>query len=328
MQYYTKKEVYDLCSPLKGSARSKQIGHIITEKLVPTKRTQVYNMLKTAQDKGEAPSPPLLEISDLKLVAENMKQTSGRTAGNKEIQNAIIQSRCDKASRQGFVPITETIACPARTTISNYKGLLASHSEVSVVREAVPKTQTRYTAENSWMSSVCFMVLVAATHFIPMTTQTGLYEEQQKKLKDASAGANELFTLVLKANSDRPILAIKPAYIYSTDDTTTYVCQGEQRTKEDFLLVGTSLILNAGTRSKYQASDSNAMQGLRVKLTFTFSQAGLVADTFVSIVGLTDQELPKEACPSGFLAIDVKRLGIGGAGVTVGEQKTGWVLFI
>jgi hypothetical protein len=130
------------------------------------------------------------------------------------------------------------------------------------------------------------MVLVAATHFIPMTTQTGLYEEQQKKLKDASAGANELFTLVLKANSDRPILAIKPAYIYSTDDTTTYVCQGEQRTKEDFLLVGTSSILNAGTRSKYQASDSNAMQGLRVKLTFTFSQAGLVADTFVSIVGL------------------------------------------
>jgi hypothetical protein len=173
------------------------------------------------------------------------------------------------------------------------------------------------------------MVLVAATHFIPMTTQTNLYDEQRKKLKDASsAGANKLFNLVLKANLDRPILAVKPAYIYSTDDTTTYVCQGEQRTKEDFLLVGKNSLVNAGTRSKYQAGDLHAMQGLRVKLTFTFSQAGLVADTFVSIVGLTDQEIPKETCPSGFLAIDVKGLGIGGAGVTVGEQKTGWVVFI
>jgi hypothetical protein len=197
-----------------------------------------------------------------------------------------------------------------------------------VIRKAIPKTQTWYTAENSWMSSVCFMILVAATHYIPMTTQTNLYEEQQKKMKDASPGARKLFSLVLKANMDWPILAVKPAYIFSTDDTTTYVCLGEERTKVDFLLVGKNSLLNAGTRSMYQASDSNVMQGLRVKLTFTFSQAGLVADTFVSIVGLTEQEIPKETCPSGFLGIAVKGLGVGGGGITVGEQKTGWVVLI
>jgi hypothetical protein len=85
---------------------------------------------------------------------------------------------------------------------------------------------------------------------------------------------------------DRPILAVKPAYIFSTDDTTTYVCLGEERTKVDFLLVGVKSLLNAGTCSTYQASDSNVMQGLQVKVTFTCSQAGLVADTFVSIAGL------------------------------------------
>jgi hypothetical protein len=174
-------------------------------------------------------------MSDMKSLAQNLEQTVGRTAGGKEIVNAIEQKQRKRALERGLVPITTKGVTPSPKTIWNYTAVLASDPEISVIRKAIPKTQTRYTAENSWMSSVCFMILVAATHYIPMTTQTNLYEEQQKKLKDASPGAKKLFSLVLKANMDWPILALNPAYIFSTDDTTTYVCLGEERTKVDIL---------------------------------------------------------------------------------------------
>ena len=277
---------------------------------------------------GNIKGPAFLNTSDLKAVAQNLKQNEGKTAGDKEIVNAIVQKQEERAIQQGLVPITTMGICPDQKTIRNYKSLMASLPDISVIRNAVPKPQTRFTAENSWMSSVAFMILVAATHFIPLWTKSHQYEEQQKRLKEASAGAKKLFSLVLKANFNMPLFVIRPPYNCSTDDTTTYTYVGEGQTKATFLLASRSALKSAGTCSKYKAEDSNAMQGLRVKLTFTFSQAGCVADTFVSIVGLTESELPKRTCPTGFLALDIKGLAVGGGGITVGEQKSGWLVFI
>ena len=182
-------EIVELCSPLKGKERSRQIEQVIKENLVPVKRSMLYKLLKNAKDDGQFPTPDqpwgdagrpaLLSISDMKLLAQNLKQTAGKTV-DKEIENAIIQKQQERAIQQGLVPITTPGACPDPKTVRNYKSLMASLPDISVIRNAVPKTQTRYTAENSWMSSVCFMVLVAATHFIPLSTKSNQYEDQQK----------------------------------------------------------------------------------------------------------------------------------------------------
>ena len=126
---------------------------------------------------------------------------------------------------------------------------MASLPDISVIRNAVPKPQTWFTAENSWMSSVAFMILVAATHFIPLSTKSHQYEEQQKRLKEASAGAKKLFSLVLKANFNMPLFVIRPPYNCSTDDTTTYTYVGEGQTKVTFLLVSRSALKSASTLS-------------------------------------------------------------------------------
>ena len=155
-----------------------------------------------------------------------MKQTVGKTVGDKEIVDAILKKNQDRSIQQGIVPITIAGVRPSPKTIRNYKSLLAALPGVSVIRNAVQKTQTRYTAENSWMSSVAFMVLVAATHYIPLSMISNQYENQQKRLKAASMGAKKLFSLVLKANRNMPIFVVKPSYNCSTDDTTTYACVG------------------------------------------------------------------------------------------------------
>ena len=70
------------------------------------------------------------------------------------------------------------------------------------------------------------------------------------------------------------------------------------------------------------------MNGLRVKLTYTFSAAGIIANIFISVCGLTKAELPTLTCPTGLLAIEVEGLSVGGGGVTVGNKSKGWIVFV
>ena len=59
------------------------------------------------------------------------------------------------------------------------------------------------------------------------------------------------------------------------------------------LSCGNSNKQNYGVRSKYLVNDSKNMNGLRLKMTFTFSAIGKVAPIFITISGLNDDELPK-----------------------------------
>ena len=74
---------------------------------------------------------------------------------------------------------------------------------------------------------------------------------------------------------------------------------------------------------KYQSDDSNMMNGMRVKLTFTFSAIGTCALIFISISGLTPKELPKEAC----IILQVEGLCIDGGEVSIGNKEKGYITF-
>ena len=66
------------------------------------------------------------------------------------------------------------------------------------------------------------------------------------------------------------------------------------------------------------------MCGLRVKITYTFSATGMVNPIFISVIGLTEREFPKEP----IVLIKIKGLCVGGGGVNVGAQQYGIIIFI
>ena len=66
------------------------------------------------------------------------------------------------------------------------------------------------------------------------------------------------------------------------------------------------------------------MNGLRVKVTFTFSAAGMTAPLFITVSGVSEDEMPDEE----FLHIQVPGLAVGGTGVTVGNKTMGHVFFM
>jgi hypothetical protein len=78
----------------------------------------------------------------------------------------------------------------------------------------------------------------------------------------------------------------------------------------------------------YVEDNSKSMSRLCVKLTYTFSGTGLQAPIFITVSGLTKEELPINTCPYDILHLQVDGLAIGGGGVQVGGTGTGHVVFI
>jgi hypothetical protein len=254
-----------------------------------------------------------------------LDRTGGSTMARDKICNLISTKCADRIRAAGFVPIDGVVeACI--TTTSNYAALLASQPSVSITKTAIKKTQTRYTAENSLISLMALVLDVAATHFTPTTEDIS---EQEKELERASEGAKKFYKMVQDAyGGNVPLSVVKPQNTLSSDDTVTFAFAGTEKKGAAWRLVEARSLGKAGTNSKYQRDDSGYLNGLRVKITYTFSAAGMVADLFVSICDLTKVELPKDTCPEGILKIKIEGLCVGGAGVTVGSKGHGWLVFV
>ena len=92
-------------------------------------------------------------------------------------------------------------------------------------------------------------------------------------MKEAADGVHLLYELVKKAHG-LPIRPVKSPYIFSSDDTVCFVFEGTERGRRgvnEFKICSNSALYEAGHRSKYFKGENQPFNGMRVKLTFTFS---------------------------------------------------------
>ena len=85
---------------------------------------------------------------------------------------------------------------------------------------------------------------------------------------------------------------VRPELITSTDDSTVYIFEGHSSKPDVFRLVTKESCATKGTNSVYNIDDSNAMCGMRVKITWTFSGGGTCAPLFITVSGLNEREMP------------------------------------
>ena len=127
-----------------------------------------------------------------------------------------------------------------------------------------------------------------------------------------------------KFYNNSPLTIVNPELAFSTDDAAQCIFEGKGVDKDIFKLVSSKSLQNSGTRAKYKVSNANNVNGMRVKLTHAFSAAGTIAPIFITVLGLSERELPMHDC----VAIDVEGLCIGGGGATVGNKLKGWLVFM
>ena len=92
--------------------------------------------------------------------------------------------------------------------------------------------------------------------------------------------------------------------------------------------MATDALHRANIRSNFTSGEEANKEGLRVKMSHTFSLAGLSAGIFLSVSGLTEKEMPSEIFPSGIHCISIQGLTIGGSGVTLGDKRSGYVVLM
>jgi hypothetical protein len=121
--------------------------------------------------------------------------------------------------------------------------------------------------------------------------------------------------------SVNPVL---PDLIVSTDDTTEYIFEGTQNKEPKFVLATKTLIGKQGTNSLFRVEDSKSVNGMRVKLTFTFTAMGYCFSLAVTVAGLTEKEMPGK----DFVHVQIPGLCIGGGGVSVDSNQQFGHLFL
>ncbi len=255
---------------------------------------------------------------DILQLGENMVKEHGRAYGSKDIAKALADSLKAKQLEKGILP-RDTEVSP--TTVSNYTVQLANHPDMTLTQNTVIKSTTRATAEKSLRSVSSLLAVVSSAHLIPVDEEC---PEIKSQLKSLDAKVRLLYDMVVDALGGVAVYPVKPEYTFSTDDTTCYIFEGKESGKDKWTLVSTDSIKRSGTNAVYRVEDNKMMNGMRVKLTFTFSAAGMCAPLFVTVSGLSEEEMPNKP----FLHMKVPGLCIGGGGTTVNNPGMGHVFFM
>lgn len=148
---------------------------------------------------------------------------SGKTISNLEIKQKLKEAQVKRIKDQGRVPLTDG-KDPSITTITNYKGLMSSANGVSMCTNATPKTRTRYTAENSLISAMALLCVIATTHYEVASSENEPEIEKLVRHNNVPDGVSLLYKLISKAyGRNVSLIPVQPSLITSTDDTTNYI---------------------------------------------------------------------------------------------------------
>jgi hypothetical protein len=121
------------------------------------------------------------------------------------------------------------------------------------------------------------------------------------------------------------MVPVKPALLTSTDENTEYIFEGRESDdeKDSFTLVSRTSLSSRGSNSLYTLNEGQDMKGMRVKCTHTFNAIGGHAPLFVTVSGLSDDEMPID---SDMILLKVPGLCVGGG---VGSNDdVGYVVFL
>ena len=219
-------------------------------------------------------------------------------------------------------------SAPLKWTVKNIKQRLLDNScgDLAATMSVIAKTNRRFTAENSLMSSFALALLVGYTHFI-----VGDAPANMKLSEKLGAGAKLMMEIVSKANGDLPVYPVKPQYITTTDDTTEYIFRGTATDKDPtawHIVTGGLDRATRATRSAYSVTSNNkALNRFRVKLAHTFSGGGHMAPIYITVTGLSEGQLPSSKCEDGMLVVEVPGLCIGSTS-DLRIREIGYIVFL
>ena len=189
-----------------GKGKMKLIQYWINNNYIPCQKTrffQLYNLFKhksLPDDVQWMDGPgrkPLLSLQEVEqLVTEAQNASSGRSYSMNDINGTLNKAREKQLKDKGqSVLVSKGVH---RSTVDNYKGIAALCNISVIVNKVQQKTDNRYTAETSLLSTLCYLMTVATSHLVVGDRDESV---NPHPIEDATPGAILLHNLVQDCNS-------------------------------------------------------------------------------------------------------------------------------
>ena len=246
--------------------------------------------------------PALATVPQIKEFVSTVTE-GGNTVGSREMRLALMGFEEERRRSSGISAIGLKIH---PKVVQLYVGAAASLAEGRATSSAMEKSENRYVAECSLISTMTQVLAMGVTSFIPVEGK----------------GSNSKFALMVsEASGGIPVQAASPLNTWSTDDTTLFVTTnvaGEQEMRV------ASASVKGKTAGVFKLDSPDYLSGCRVRLTTSLSGGGMSAPFYATITGLSERELSH---PSGMLVVKVPGLCHGGAS-DYRANEVGYLVFL
>ena len=303
----------------------KMVPHLASFGIIVQKWTLRRMMAEYAQGKPivgkfqlKSGRPAYCTLEEVKQIADASEEFKGKVISKEDISNMIVAKHSERYKTAGVKVLTEKKI--SSRSVKNYTALIADEANMSVSKSYVIKSTSRNVAENSVRGSIALAATVGVSHLLPVERYDDDILSHMKKMPAKTLQLMEMAS----STFGTPVYPIPPQYIYSSDDTTVYTFDGTAKGKEEFVLVTKSSLAKRGTRAVYHCEDDKAMQGMRVKLTFTFSAIGTCFPLVATVAGLKEREMPGKE----FVHVKIPGFCIGGGGVNINNKEVGHLLLM
>lgn len=242
---YLKMDAVDLLlQQTSRSIRRNWIDEWIEKEFIPVQRHSMTNIVSKAskgipisESWGATGRPPLMTVSQVKASITKIHSEQGNTFTRDDINTALRATYESNSRARGIITPDKNIP---RSTTSRYHMLAAAvDPKASIQTSTTKKPETRYIAENSWISGVCFLLVVAYTHFV--IGRDPFFEANVVPM--LPPGSKKIIKMIEGVERVH-VHPIKPRFIFSMDDTTQYIFEGTggSTKKDEMVLVSQALM--------------------------------------------------------------------------------------
>ena len=149
-------------------------------------------------ERGRQPILSLQQVEDLILV--NKSEIAGKCSSVNDIEKTLNNERKKQLSDKGLSNVGHTNVC--RRTVRNYRSIVGLSNEAKIVKKVQQKTEQRYTAESSLLSTLSYLMTVACTHLFVGDRDEYIHTTN---VMDGTEGARRLHNLVMRCNGNAPL---------------------------------------------------------------------------------------------------------------------------
>ena len=190
--------------------------------------------------------PPYAYAADIISIADNCNSELGRTINKSDIGDHIQKVHDERRRSAGIQPLTETII--SERTKGRYFVRVADQSNMSIAEKVIPKTTTRDAAERSLRAAAATAGVIGATHLLPVERLDNNMIKEMKNLPEDVRMMMEMVSDVFGC----PVYAVRPEYIFSSDETTQYTYEGTRTKADQFVLTSKDSIAKRATNSLFR----------------------------------------------------------------------------